>query len=349
MSTSIGNEQIASILASEAEKREGYGATALVKASRIIATFPVPITDVAQLKGVRGIGDGTCKRVAAILLEGVEKYIMPVIKTPVIKTPEGYDFSQIKFFGPVANRNLHALGITTLTQLENSVAEALQRYDDKDLSTEQGIITVQGATVTANQLAGLRYREHLAVRVPRAEVKELGEEILRIALPLGLKGEIVGSYRRGRPDSGDVDVLLTGDRNRLAELIQQLWDMGIVRYKFSLGEVKAMLVAVRPKSLVLSPSGEMDVSREEPRRSLDIRYVPPESFGTAMLFATGSDAFNVHQRQIAIQQGFKLSEYGLTDASGTKLPAFTEQDVFNALGMKYLSPAERDQYTTVRK
>jgi DNA polymerase/3'-5' exonuclease PolX len=357
MSAPATNEQIAAVLTKEAETREGYGAAALLNSARIIATFPEPITNVNQLKGIRGVGKGTLDRVATILAKGVESYTPPAPSRPepvrAVPSPaaapesqeeDGYDFTQIKFFGPAANRNLHARGIRTLEELEVAVAEAQQRYDELGLDMSKGLITSQGVTVTANQLAGLRYREHLALRVPRAEVKEIGDVVLREAQQLGMVGEIVGSYRRGRPDSGDVDTLLTGPKNRLHDLIQRLWDLGIVRYTFSLGEVKAMLVAVRPSAINRSNGAEPDVAREVTRRSLDIRYVPQDAYGVSLLFSTGPGEFNVAQRRIAIEQGLKLSEYGLADAQGQRIPAFTEEEVFATLGMDYLTPVEREKY-----
>jgi DNA polymerase/3'-5' exonuclease PolX len=341
------NAQIAEALTAEAETRDGYGAKALHTAARIIATFPEPVTDANQLKGVRGLGEGTRKRVAAILAQGLSHYVPPPKPEPPRTepvsegTPPAYDFTQIKFFGRVANRSLHAHGLQALADLEAAVATASRRYEAAGMSADQGLILESGVTVTANQLAGLRYREHLALRVPRSEVKELGEEVLRVAAGFDLKGDIAGSYRRGKEDSGDVDVLLTGPRNRLSELVQQLWDLGIIRYTFSLGEVKFMGVAVRPTSLFRSETGELESPVEVVRRSLDIRFVPTETYGCSLLFATGSEVFNVKQRQIAIDQGLKLSEYGLVDAQGQRLPVHTEADVFTALGMEYVVPSER--------
>jgi DNA polymerase/3'-5' exonuclease PolX len=347
---SVTNEQIAEALRQEADTREGYSASALLNAARIIATFPVSVMDANQLKGIRGIGDGTRKRVATILSEGLSNYIPPSPPKPdptsvvaaAAEIPEGYDFTSIKFFGNVANRNLHSHGIHTFEELQDAVETALNRYDEKGLDTEKGVILEQGVTVTANQLAGLRYFAHLAERVPRAEVKEIGEFVLREAEKLGMTGQIVGSYRRGRADSGDVDNLLTGPKNRLHELVQHLWDLGIIRFIFSLGEVKLMAAAVRPSGLQSDLAAPLEVVR----RSLDIRYVSSDTYGSALLFSTGPDTFNVQQRQIAIEQNLKLSEYGLTDTNGTRLPAYTEQDVFEVLGMDYLTPEEREQYAT---
>jgi len=357
MSAPISNQQIAAALRQEGKSRkQAYAAAALLKAAAIIEKFKEPIVSADQLRGVAGIGDGTRKRVQSILQEGLGNYVPPAPTRPEpevrvaaaapVAVPVGYDFTQIKFFGKVADRTLHAHGILTLEQLETAVAEAQQRTDEAGTDPTQGLILPQGVGVTANQLAGLRYREHLALRVPREEVAEIGTTIIQEARNLNMVGQIVGSYRRGRADSGDIDVLLTGARNRLHDLVQRLWDLGIIRYTFSLGEVKGMFMAVRPSSLEESPNGEWDVPREVPRRSLDIRFVPTDTFGPAMLFATGPGEFNVLQRHVAKEKGWQLSEYGLIDANGKRLPAYTEEEVFTALGMDYLTPEEREQYAS---
>lgn len=319
------NNFIVKQLEAEAAAREGYGATALLNSARIIRTFPQSITDAKQLKGVKGIGEGTLKRVAAILAAG-DLYRSPApTPTPVPTTPpqpkvKPFDFTSIKFFGPVACRNLHNQAIHTLEELERRV-------------------TAKEIVLQPNQLAGLRYREHLAERIPREEVKEIGDLILEVVKSLGLTGNISGSYRRGKLTSGDVDVLITGPQNLLAQIIQELkvgfivetdtGDRPFLEYVFSLGEVKFMGVCLGPTS------GK--------HRSLDIRYVPEQIYGAALLFSTGTAAFNVYQRQRAIEQGLKLSEYGLVDKQGITLPARTESEIFAVLGMDYLTPEQREQ------
>jgi DNA polymerase/3'-5' exonuclease PolX len=79
---------------------------------------------------------------------------------------------------------------------------------------------------------------------------------------------------------------------------------------------------------------------DNPIRRLDIRLVPLESFFTAYLYFTGSYEFNERMRGIAKRQGYKLNEYGLYKDS-KKIQIYSEQDVFDILGMKYLSPNER--------
>ena len=105
---------------------------------------------------------------------------------------------------------------------------------------------------------------------------------------------------------------------------------------------------------VSSFSGGFDVGAgaSGPRyRRLDLRLVPCESYAASVLYFTGSDEHNKSMRSVAIAKGMKLSEYGLfTVRKGTDgklveepLPGMhTEQAIFEALGMAYKAPAERD-------
>jgi hypothetical protein len=88
-------------------------------------------------------------------------------------------------------------------------------------------------------------------------------------------------------------------------------------------------------------------------RRLDLRLVPYDSFYYSTLYFTGSDELNKEMRQVAIEQGLKLSEYGLQRtgepavATGQPAPAdppaaTSEEDIFNFLGMKYREPTARN-------
>ena len=77
-----------------------------------------------------------------------------------------------------------------------------------------------------------------------------------------------------------------------------------------------------------------------PIRRIDIRLLPLQSFFTGYLYFTGSYEFNERMRGIAKRQGYKLNEYGLY--KGNKfIQIYSEKDVFDILGMKYLNPEER--------
>ena len=72
---------------------------------------------------------------------------------------------------------------------------------------------------------------------------------------------------------------------------------------------------------------------------VDLRVVPPESWGAALQYFTGSKAHNVRLREIAVRDGLKLSEYGLFDAeTGELIVSRTEEEVYEALGLPWVPP-----------
>jgi len=71
-----------------------------------------------------------------------------------------------------------------------------------------------------------------------------------------------------------------------------------------------------------------------------------------MLFCTGSPNFNIQQRAVATRKGLMLNQYGLykeaVDQKGKKVPgeliaSATEEEIFAALAMPFLTPAERER------
>jgi DNA polymerase beta len=78
-----------------------------------------------------------------------------------------------------------------------------------------------------------------------------------------------------------------------------------------------------------------------PLRRIDIRYMPYESFYSAILYFTGAKDFNRKMRYIADSMGYTLNEYGLFDENGKPFIVTSEKDIFNILGMEYLTPDKR--------
>jgi DNA polymerase (family 10) len=74
---------------------------------------------------------------------------------------------------------------------------------------------------------------------------------------------------------------------------------------------------------------------------VDLRHVPRESFGAALLYFTGSKQHNIELRRMAIDKGWSLNEYGLTH--GKKMIAGrTEEDVYRALELPWIPPELRE-------
>uniref|UniRef100_A0A1B6ECW4 DNA polymerase n=1 Tax=Clastoptera arizonana TaxID=38151 RepID=A0A1B6ECW4_9HEMI len=217
---------------------------------------------------------------------------------------------------------------------------------------DDGILTIEDLKnhtdkLNHHQIIGLKYLEDFEKRIPREEIEKIENAINKTISDLDSEylTTICGSYRRGLPDSGDVDVLLThpsytsndtGKNGKkkastiLNTVIKLLQDTHLITETISLGDVKFM--------------GACKI--EEVTRRLDIRLVPFDQYYCAILYFTGSDIFNKEMRAHALQQGFTLNEYairplGSTGMPGEELPVTSERDIFEIIDYPYKKPTER--------
>lgn len=72
---------------------------------------------------------------------------------------------------------------------------------------------------------------------------------------------------------------------------------------------------------------------------VDLRIVPPECFGSALLYFTGSRAHTVSLRRLALAQGLRLNEYGLF--RGKHRIAGKTEEVYAALRSPFLQCSRR--------
>ncbi|MFZ0687837.1 MAG: DNA polymerase/3'-5' exonuclease PolX [Terriglobales bacterium] len=137
-----------------------------------------------------------------------------------------------------------------------------------------------------------------------------------------------GSLRRGRETVGDLDILVTGKDCIEAESRQKLIEH-LLRF---------------PGLTDVIAQGENKVSfRHRNGMQVDVRLLPPESFGAAMQYFTGSKAHNVALRQRALKMGFTLNEYSLARVEDEKPVARkTEEEIYAKLGLDYIPPELRE-------
>ncbi|MGH9538052.1 MAG: DNA polymerase/3'-5' exonuclease PolX [Terriglobales bacterium] len=137
-----------------------------------------------------------------------------------------------------------------------------------------------------------------------------------------------GSLRRGRETVGDLDILVTGksccddaEREKLIEHIIKL-----------------------PGLMEIIARGENKVSfRLRGGMQVDVRLLPPESYGAAMQYFTGSKAHNVALRQRALKMGYTLSEYSLAKLDTEKpVAGKTEEEIYARLKLDYIPPELRE-------
>ncbi|MBV9573991.1 MAG: DNA polymerase III, partial [Acidobacteriales bacterium] len=137
-----------------------------------------------------------------------------------------------------------------------------------------------------------------------------------------------GSLRRGRETVGDLDLLVTGAACCDDEARQKLIEH-IIRF---------------PGLMEIMARGENKVTfRLRGGMQVDVRLLPPDSFGAAMQYFTGSKAHNVALRQRALKMGYTLSEYNLARLEdGETAAGKSEEEIYAKLDLDYIPPELRE-------
>jgi DNA polymerase (family 10) len=131
---------------------------------------------------------------------------------------------------------------------------------------------------------------------------------------------VAGSYRRRRDTVGDLDILVTAHRN------------AAVGDRLSKYENVANVLAHGPtRTTVVLCSG----------LQVDLRVVPEQSYGAALMYFTGSKAHNIALRGLANERGWKLNEYGLFDGE-RRIAGATEEEVYGKLDLAFVPPELRE-------
>ena len=293
------------------QKGEPFRARAYQKAQQSIMLYKEPINSLDQIKDLKGVGKTILAKFEEYLETGKLKAIEKEKENPL------FIFTNIYGVGPKKAQALIAKGITTIAQL---------RENQDELNDKQKI--------------GLEYYEAIEERIPRSEIVRFETVLSDVFKGLGFPSatmEIVGSYRRGAKDSGDIDIIMTDTAHNpelLSRFVAKLVEMKIVLHKLTDGKTKVLAIAELPKK------------GATPRR-VDFLYTPPDEFAFAILYFTGSKIFNTVMRQRALDRGYTLNEHGIyhmvSGKKGAKVDqAFpNEKSIFDFLDMQYKKPEER--------
>lgn len=222
------------------------------------------------------------------------------------------DLLRIQGLGPKRVRTLYQkLGIGDLPALQKA-AEAGQIR----------VLPGLGEKTEQHILESIKAQADTSRRFLRASVRPYVESLT--AYLREQKGvtqvTVAGSYRRGRETIGDLDLLV------LAAQPQELMQ-AFVAYD----EVRDVLAHGETKSSVVFKKGIQ----------VDVRVVPPDSYGAALHYFTGSKAHNIAMRKRAQQRQMKLNEYGLL-AGEEVVASTTEEAVFKALDCPFIPPELRE-------
>lgn len=308
------NEEFIGILAElenyMSKKGEFMRSRAYQKAQEAIMTYPENITDVDQISGLRGIGKTITSKLNEYLKTGKVEALEKEKRNPI------HVFTSIYGVGPKKAQQLIKDGI-------DSIAELRKRQD---------------SVLTETQRMGLKYYEDINKRIPRSEVEDYEKEFAKIFDKIkdpDANFQIVGSYRRGNANSGDIDIIITDKQNNpsiLKKFVEELVKAKIIIYKLTDGKSKILVIAQLPG---------------KPARRVDFLFSPPKEFAFAILYFTGSKIFNTMMRQRALDLGYSLNEHGfykmVNGKKGAKIDMTfnTEKDIFDFLNMEFKEPTQR--------
>jgi DNA polymerase (family 10) len=290
-------------------------------AAEAIEGLPSPIWEIIpeqkKLLAIPGIGKG----MAANLRELMESGKLSVQEELLTKyRPSMLELLKIQGLGPKT------------IQLIWSAYQVCDVEGIEKLAREGKIRTLPRMGEKAEQkiLKGIEQYRNVSGRFLLDEADRLAAKMSEhlAGLPGVEKITPAGSLRRGRETVGDLDLLVTGECCNTPEHRDVVLDM-IVKF---------------PGILDVLAKGENKVSfKMRSGMQVDVRLLPPESYGAAMQYFTGSKSHNVALRQRALKMGYTLNEYELAKLDNNqRVAGKAEEEIYKKLGMDWIPPEMRE-------
>jgi DNA polymerase (family 10) len=322
----VDNKTIADVLYETADLMEIDGddpfrIRSYRRAAEAIEGLPQQISEIVnepkKLLEIPGIGKGMCANLQEIFKENKLKLHQELLQK---YRPSMLELLKIQGLGPKtiallwsAHQVCDIAGVEKLAR-EGKLAE-LPRMGEK---AQQKILN---AIENYRRISG-RFLLDVAEEMAEKLTAHLRE------LPGVDKVTPAGSLRRGRETVGDLDMLVTGGCCAKPAQRDTVLDR-IVNF---------------PGIVEVLARGENKVSfKMRSGMQVDVRLLPPDSYGAAMQYFTGSKSHNVALRQRALKMGFTLNEYGLARLNDEKRVAGrTEEEIYGKLKLDYIPPELRE-------
>ena len=297
------NEKLAQAFDVVARQYKGdrFRKRAYENAASQIRNYDKPIKSGLQARReIKGIGESIAAKIDEILESGTLKQIEAVSqaakeKDKILKTFE----------------KIYGVGI-----------KIAQDWYDEGYRSLQDLIKKYPEMTPAQQL-GYKYYEDLQKTIPRSEIENVNEILKKAWEKFDIRFVIGGSYRRGEPESSDIDIIVE-DGISMEELL-----FPIRRY----------IVGNLTKTTGKTWFGLVKFSNTV--RRMDILLVEPEEYPYTLIYFTGNLPLNIQLRTLASKLGYKLTGHELLDPKGNRVYLSDEKAIFNFFNLKYLSPEQR--------
>jgi DNA polymerase (family X) len=311
------NHEIAKILDEVADMLEVsddsfFRVRAYRNAARTIRDHPAPLAqmDIKQMRELPGIGADMAAKLQSLVQTGDFEVHQELTR----KIPPGLiELLRLPGLGPKRVRLLNErLRIRDLGDLKNAIeAGALRTVRGFGPKMEEQLTRALGEE-----------RHAVKARLMLAGAAQSAQALLDYLRqsPAVEHLEVAGSFRRRKDTVGDLDVLAISTAP--VAVMDHLAGFAGIKQVLGKGETKSSVVL----------GGDLQV---------DVRVVPRESYGAALVYFTGSQAHCVHLRRVAQSAGMLLNEYGLYRGD-ERVAGATEEEVYRALGLPPIAPELRE-------
>jgi DNA polymerase (family 10) len=317
-------EEVADVL--EIRNENPFRVRAYRNAVRSVESLTVPLRRMIDQKIPLTTLSGIGKEMERHIVEMVETGTLAFRDQLIAEFPRSLiDLMRLPGLGPKkAKRLWEELKIGSVEELEEAAKAGR-------IAAVSGF----GAKTQERILQGIEDFRHHSSRFLLPEAERHVEPLLAYlqGIPEIERLEVAGSYRRRRETVGDIDLLAIAS------------SPGPVMEAFlHYAQVDKTLMAGPTRSTVVLGSG----------LQVDLRVVPPESYGAALVYFTGSKEHNVKLRRRGVERGLRISEYGVFRAgeekgeisppAGEWLAGLEETDVYASVGLPWIPPEIREDW-----
>jgi DNA polymerase (family X) len=312
------NQQLADIFQTIADLLEIkgeviYKTLAYRRAADTLREFPLDIIQLwrqERLTEIPGVGKAIAEKISELLTTGKLGFLdkltaeVPASLVELLKVPD-LGPKKISLFW----KNL---GIATLAELEAAAR-------NEQLRSLPGM----GEKSELKILAGIQALAQRTTRTPLARAWPAAQKLLETlgGIPGVEAATVAGSLRRMRATIGDIDLIVAAPDSQ-----------PVMQAFIENPEVVRVLGGGKTKSSVEYANGL--------RAQLWVH--PPERFGTALQFATGSKEHNVRLRELALKKGLSLSDQSFLRQNGSELLCASEEEVYALLDLAWVPPEIRE-------
>jgi DNA polymerase (family 10) len=300
-------DQTADLLEIKGENQ--FRVRAYHRAARTIEGLPQSVRNLLSaekdLTELPGIGKDLAGKIADIVKTGHFKLLEQLKK---ILPGQLGDMAALPGLGPKRVKLLYdKLKVRTLDDLRRAIKTGR-------------VHELRGFGPTIEKKLAGALEKPMAIKRFKLAVAEAEAEALVGFLRDGGRVMVAGSYRRRRDTVGDLDILVTTKQGPAV-------GAKLTRYE----NVAEVLAHGPTRTTVVLRSG----------LQVDVRAVPEQSYGAALLYFTGSKAHNIALRSLANERDWKLNEYGLFSGK-RRIAGATEEEVYKKLGLTYIPPELRE-------